>query len=152
MKNQKELRLTRPLQYAQLEATFATTKITRGFNLLFCCRDHEPFFKLSLTSPLMLQTCNDKSVMYCNKGRGQTIQNINTNLVSSQTRIFSQPSGGSLWKQQLLLGPGEEEISRGGGASVSFWEENGDRGHISALSTNSENRKQKSVKTVLSPC
>lgn len=49
-------------------------------------------------------------------------------LVSSQTLTLSQPSGGSLWKQQLLLGPGEDE------RSASFWEENGDRRHISAPS------------------
>lgn len=55
-------------------------------------------------------------------------------LVSSQTRTFSQPSGGSLWKQQLLLGPGEDDIGRGREGSASFWEENGDRRRISAPS------------------
>lgn len=54
-------------------------------------------------------------------------------LVSSQTLTFSQPSGGSLWKQQLLLGPGEDDISRGRDRSASLWEK-GDRRHISALS------------------
>lgn len=56
-------------------------------------------------------------------------------LVSSHTRTFSQPSGGSLWKQQLLLGRGEEESSRGSERSASLWEEHGDRRHISALSS-----------------
>lgn len=55
-------------------------------------------------------------------------------LVSSQTLTFSQPSGGSLWKQQLLFGPGEDDMSRGRERSASFWQENGDRRHISALS------------------
>lgn len=66
-------------------------------------------------------------------------------LVSSQTRTFSQPSGGSLWKQQLLLGPGEEEMSKGRERSASLWEENGDRRHVSAPSVNPENNRQKSV-------
>lgn len=52
-------------------------------------------------------------------------------LVSSQTRTFSQPSGGSLWKQQLLLGPGEDDISTE--VSPSLWEENGDWRHVSTL-------------------
>lgn len=55
-------------------------------------------------------------------------------LISSQTLTFSQPSGGSLWKQQLLLGPGEDDISRGMERSASFWDENGDRRHISVPS------------------
>lgn len=59
-----------------------------------------------------------------------------TYLSSSQTLTFSQPSGGSLWKQQLLLRPGDEEIS--GGRSASFWEDSGDKRHISLLSTKTE--------------
>lgn len=58
-------------------------------------------------------------------------------LVSSHTLTFSQPSGGSLWKQQLLFSPGEEEISRGRDRSASLWEEKGDRKDVSVLSINS---------------
>lgn len=57
-------------------------------------------------------------------------------LISSLARTLSQPSGGSLWKQQLLFGPGEEEMCRGSRSSASFWEDNGDRRHNSALSVN----------------
>lgn len=57
-------------------------------------------------------------------------------LISSHTLTFSQPSGGSLWKQQLLLGPGEQEISRGREGSASFWEQNEDRRQVSAPSVN----------------
>lgn len=47
-------------------------------------------------------------------------------LVSSQTLTFSQPSGGSLWKQQLLFGPGDEDISSGMENSASLCEDKGD--------------------------
>lgn len=73
-------------------------------------------------------------------------------LVSSHTRTFSQPSGGSLWKQQLLLGPGEEEMSRGRERSASIWEENGDRRDVSALSVNPENNMEENLSVEVYIC
>lgn len=77
----------------------------------------------------------------------QNSKNLRSYLVSSHTRTFSQPSGGSLWKQQLLLGPGEDEMSRGSERSASVWQGKGDRTHTSALSVTPENKEGGQVGT-----